>query len=137
MDIPVNYLAIFLAAVSNMVIGSIWYSPILFLNPWMKISGVKMGGKNPTPSYIIAFITALIAAYVLSHFIYLTSKGMGTELTTISAMTTAFWGWLGFVAPATAGMSIWEGKPWSYWAIVSGYWLASLVAMSAILSYWA
>lgn len=134
MDIPVNYLAVLLAAISNMVIGSLWYSPILFLKPWMKASGVKMGGKNPMPSYIIAFIVALIVAYVFHHFIWLTAKGMGTDITISSAMTTAFWGWLGFVATTAVGTSIWEGKPWSYWLITAGYWLVSLLAMATIIA---
>lgn len=134
MEVPVNYLAVAIAAVSNMIVGSIWYGP-LFGKTWMKLAGVKMGGKNPAPSYVMAFIGALIAAYVLAHFIWLTATGMGGGVTVTSAMTTAFWGWLGFVAPATAGNVIWEGKSWSYWFITAGYWLVALVAMAAILGY--
>ena len=136
MDIHINYLAVIVAALSNMVIGSIWYSPMLFGNLWMKLAGVKMGGKNPMPSYIIAYVFALIVAYVMAHFIYFGAVGMGTDLTVTSAITTAFWAWLGFVAPATSGMVTWEMKPWSYWFIVAGYWLVSLVAMAAILAVW-
>ncbi len=32
----VNLLAVIVAAVSTMVVGFIWYSPILFAKPWMR-----------------------------------------------------------------------------------------------------
>jgi hypothetical protein len=135
MDVPVNYLAVLVAAISNMVIGGIWFGP-LFGKMWMQTSGVKMGGKNPTPSYIIAFVFALIAAYVMAHFVWLTAEGMGNVVTIASGATTGFWAWLGLVAPATSGMVTWEGRPWSYWFIVAGYWLVSLAAMGAIIAAW-
>lgn len=135
MDVPVNYLAVLVGAISNMVIGFLWYGP-LFGKTWMKLSGIKMGdGKgSPTMGYITTFIVALIAAYVLSHFIYLTSKGFGIEMSIPSAISTAFWGWLGLVVPATVGIVSWEGKPWTLWFLNAGYWLLTLLAMAAIIA---
>ena len=56
-----NWLAIILAAVATMIVGALWYSPILFGKLWMKLSG--MGGdkdaemkKKVTQAYIIGFI---------------------------------------------------------------------------------
>lgn len=135
MEVPVNYLAVVACAISNMIIGTFWYGP-LFGKTWMKLAGVKMDGKSPIPSYIIAFVSALIGAYVIAHFVYLTSKGFGIDLTIGSAISTVFWGWLGFVAPPTIGMVIWEGKSWGYWAIVAGYWLVAFIAMATILASW-
>ena len=36
----VNYLAVLVAAIVSMVIGGLWYSPLLFGNVWMKLSGI-------------------------------------------------------------------------------------------------
>ena len=39
-NVDVNYLAVLVAAIINMVIGSIWYSPSMgFGKSWMKYSG--------------------------------------------------------------------------------------------------
>lgn len=137
MDIPVNYLAVLVAAVANMVVGSFWFGP-LFGKQWVKLSGIKMGGEKSsmTGSYVTAFISSLVIAYVLSHFIWLTAIGMGGEVTLNSAMTTAFWAWLGFVATVGTGVVSWEGKPWGYWGITVGYWLVALVVMGAIIGSW-
>ena len=135
MEVPVNYLAVLACGISNMVIGTLWYGP-LFGKAWMKMAGVKMGDRSPVPSYIMGFVGALLAAYILAHFIWLSAKGFGLELGVASAVTTAFWGWLGFVVPTSVGATLWEGKPWAYWFIGAGYWLVSLVAMAAILGYW-
>jgi hypothetical protein len=46
----VNYLAVLLAAAATMIIGFLWYSPILFGNVWMKQIGLKaedMSGGRP------------------------------------------------------------------------------------------
>ena len=135
MDIPVNYLAILAAVVSNMVIGSIWYSPKVFGDYWSKIANVNM--KNtPVISWVLMIITGFLMAYILSHFIYLTAQGFGIEITVQSAISTAFWAWLGFFVPITMGAVTWEQKPWTYWFVNAGYWLVSLIAMAAILGYW-
>lgn len=47
--VPVSYLAVFLAALSSMVVGSLWYMPMSFGNLWMKYTGVKSDRKNMTP----------------------------------------------------------------------------------------
>jgi hypothetical protein len=36
----VNYLAVLLAAVAVFVLGWLWYSPLLFLRPWMRLRGI-------------------------------------------------------------------------------------------------
>ena len=35
-SVDINYLAVFVAAIINMIIGSFWYSPLLFAKPWMR-----------------------------------------------------------------------------------------------------
>ncbi|HEY4267070.1 MAG TPA: DUF1761 domain-containing protein, partial [Galbitalea sp.] len=41
----INYIAVILATLSSMIIGSVWYTPKVFGNYWMKLSGVKPSGK--------------------------------------------------------------------------------------------
>ncbi len=39
-QIPINFLALLVAAVAKMVIGAVWYSPPLFLRPWRRLTGI-------------------------------------------------------------------------------------------------
>jgi len=40
-----NWLAIFVAAISTMVMGFLWYSPLLFAKPWMREMGCDPNDK--------------------------------------------------------------------------------------------
>lgn len=137
MEVVINYWAVLGVAVASMVLGSLWYGP-LFGKTWMKLAGVSMSGgkegqKAMMKSYALMFVSALIMGFVLAHFL----KFAGTFMNDVSlsgALMGAAWIWLGFVAPPTVGMVLWEGKPWKYWLIVSGYWLADLLIAAVILT---
>ena len=58
------YLTILLAAVSNFILGGLWYSKVLFGNIWMKEEGItpeQMKGHGARP-FVMSFIYAVIAA---------------------------------------------------------------------------
>ena len=38
----VNWLAVLVAAVAMFGLGAVWYSPVLFLNPWVKAAGLEV-----------------------------------------------------------------------------------------------
>jgi hypothetical protein len=133
MNVPINYLAVVVAALANYIIGAIWYSA-LFSKPWLKLSGVKEM-KVSAVSVVVALIGAFFTSWVLAHAIifggtYLKTTGVGAGL------MTGFFNWLGFVAPVTIGVVIYEKKSWALWAINNGYWLVSLLVMGVILSLW-
>src|SRR5207247_2062134 len=52
--LPVNYVAVLVAAVAVFVLGWLWYSPLLFYKPWMRLRGMDpvaaMGGVGETAS---------------------------------------------------------------------------------------
>ena len=37
----VNWIAVLLCAVSSLVLGGIWYSPMLFAKPWQHAAGLS------------------------------------------------------------------------------------------------
>lgn len=49
MDFNVNYLPIVVAAVVSMVLGGLWYSPLLFGKIWMNLQGLKMSDMENKP----------------------------------------------------------------------------------------
>jgi hypothetical protein len=140
--VPLNYIAILVAAVVAFFVSFLWYGP-LFGKKWMKLmafdaaSPEKMAeGKKKMPLYMaIQFIGTLLMAFALDHSLifastYLNASGIGAGL------MGGFWSWLGFVAPVTIGMVLWEGKPWTLWLIVASNWLVNLLLMGAILAWW-
>lgn len=57
----INYLAVLVATLSTMVLGFLWYSPVLFGNAWVKLRNMKMEemkGGGPI-TYILTALTAL------------------------------------------------------------------------------
>lgn len=137
--VPINLMAILVAAIAAVILGSVWYGP-LFGKKWMHLMGIAM---NPTPenkrkmmkSYVLMFIGTLLMAYVLAHVLIFSMAYMNTAGLD-AGITAGIWVWLGFVAPTTVGMVLWEGKPWKLWFIVAGYYLVSIPMMGVILALW-
>jgi hypothetical protein len=137
MGVPINFWAVIVVAIINMVVGFLWYGP-LFSKPWARMMGVNqnMGqGKNMTFSYVLMFIGALFMSYVLAHGIYFGSAFTGMY-GVMAGITGAFWYWLGFIAPVTLGVVLWEGKPWKLWFINAGYYLVFFIIAGAIFGGW-
>ncbi len=139
MEISINYLSVFIAAVAQMVVGFLWYGPV-FGKKWMELSGIspekmKAGQSSGMgKSYAIMFIGSLLTSYILAHALifaeaYLQVSGLSAGLM-VGALN-----WLGFVAPVTVGAVLWEGKPWMLWVLNSGFYLFSLLVMGAILAW--
>ena len=132
-QVHINFLAVLAAAVANMIIGSIWYSPGVFGKIWMGLIGKRvedMKGRAG-PAYAAAFVVALILAYVLAHFVGYTqaySLGQGIQL--------GFWVWLGFVATTSTGDYIFAGRPRQLYFINNGYHLVTLLVNGALLAAW-
>lgn len=138
--VPVNYMAVFGAAVVSMVIGSLWYGPV-FGKVWMKEMGISKEKaaaakkKGMGMSYGLMFVGSLIMAFVLSHALVFAQTYMGVSGAS-SGLSTGFWNWLGFVMPVTLGSVLWEGKSWKLWKLNNGYYLVTLLAMGVVLAMW-
>ena len=131
-DVDINIWAVIVAAVVNMVAGTIWYSKGLFGKEWAKLTGRKLedmsgGGMG----YGVAAVGALLQAYILAHFV--TYAGATTFW---DGLVTGFWLWLGFVAVVTAVHLVFEGRPWALWKINAGYFLVVLLINGGLLAAW-
>ena len=142
--VDVNYLAVLAGALSNMVIGFLWFGP-LFGKQWIGLMGfdpakaeemkTQAKAKGMGKYYAGAFVGALVMSYVLAHSIefagfYMLVDGVKAGL------STGFWMWLGFIVPVTLSSVIWEGKSWKLWMFNLAYWLVALLAMGAIIAGW-
>jgi hypothetical protein len=144
--VPVNVVAVLVAALVAFVLGALWYGP-LFGKAWMKTLGMNMDEMRAKakgdPSmkakmmkgYVITAIGSLLMAFVLAHA--LVFAGTYMHLTGVMAgLEAGLWNWLGFVAPVSIAGVLWENRPWKWWFITAGYYLVSLGIMGVILSLW-
>jgi len=123
--VHVNYLAVLVAAVAVFVLGWLWYSPLLFYKPWMRLRGMDpvaamAGAKMPGGKLLIELVRCLVLAYVIARFVALlgVSGGLGA---------------------VHFGLSLWVGFPvilWKLAAIHAGDWLVKMLVIPIIVSAW-
>src|SRR5580698_258362 len=95
---PINWRAVIAAALSTMVVGFLWYSPILFAKPWMRELGydpddkakTKEMQKSASPAYLGSFLASVVSAFILAllfHWLHVQNLNSG--------LLVAFHVWLG------------------------------------------
>ena len=106
-DIELNWLAILVAAFVPMVLGALWYSPVLFARPWMRavgrtpeeISGASLG-------YAISVVAAIVTSYVLARIV----KWAEVD-DLVNGALVGLLVWLGFNATVLAVTTWFGGRP--------------------------
>ena len=134
-----NLLAVLVAAISTMVVGFVWYSPILFAKPWMREMGydpndkskVQEMQKSAGPAYFGSFVASLVSAFVLALFLHqMRAQSFGLGLLVGSHV------WLGFVATVQLTGVLFMKQSMKLFAINTGYQLVCYLVMGAILGVW-
>ena len=127
--------AIVLAVVANMIIGALWYSPVLFANIWMKSLGKSMEEiheTNPNTGYLYTTVAGIISAIILSLFI--------SMLDTVTIGAGALLGFLagvGFASAREISPTFFEGRKYTLFFISAGYHTVSLTVMGIIIAFFA
>lgn len=137
----INYLAVLVAGVAAMIVGSIWYG-FLFKKAWGNVIGMDLNmspekakamQKRMGGAYFLQFILSLLTAGVLSYHLN-NFSGDKTSL----GITLCIW--FGFVMTTLAGGAIWSGKSrataWKMFFITAGAQLATFIVFALILSAW-
>lgn len=134
MDLSQNsILAIVLAVVANMIIGALWYSPLLFANVWMKSLGKtreELHSSNPNIGYGFTTLAGIITAIILSLVI--------TMLDSVTVGGGALIGFLAGAGIASArelSPTFFEGRKYTLFFISAGYHIVSLTVMGAIIAF--
>lgn len=130
----INYLAVLVCTAIAMVLGALWYSPVLFGNAWMKGVGLKPEDINKGSSakaMIISTINSFIAAVVLAAIIVMTNTttfGFGLHLGALVAVA--------FIATVLLTNSLYEQRSMKTWLINSAYHFVYFAINGGILAIW-
>ena len=135
----VNLWSVLVAAVATMILGFLWYSPLLFAKPWTVAMGYDPNDKAKMDEmrkgagklYGITFVASLISAFVLAKIIDVT-----TVNSALYGMKIGFAVWLGFVTTVQLTSTLFKKRPIKLYLIDTGYQLVCYLAMGAILAKW-
>lgn len=131
--LPINWLAVLVAAVIRMAVGFAWYSPPLLLKPWQALTGVTPETMKAglTKAMVVDVIASLIMSFALANII------VGAGITDwLNGALAGFWVWLGFQATLLVSLWGYENRSLKLIAINLGNNLIALLLMGALLAVW-
>jgi len=128
-----NWLAVVAATVIAMVVGSVWYTPAVFGNAWMKSMGVKnkdfmKGDMQPIIFAVVSSFVTAVALGALIQILALTSIWQGATFGILVA--------LAFLGTNKVMQAQFEKRPLSYNVVTTSADVVTLGLMGAILAIW-
>jgi hypothetical protein len=130
----INIWAVLLATLSSMVVGSVWYTPKVFGNYWMKVAKVTPSGdaKDAVKPILITLVVSFVSALVLAGSAAISQHFYGGNFlanTLISAVIL----WAGFTAARFITHDAFEGRPAGLTVLNCVHELVTLVVMGLII----
>lgn len=128
----INWLAVVVAVVVSQVLGFLWYGMSLFGKPWMKAVGKtekQLKAQAKPTDYVYTVVGSLVMVIILANVL-----AWAQVNDVAGAVTTAFFLWLGFVAPGSLMNSVFEGRPMNLFYINTAYHLVNMLVAAAILT---
>jgi hypothetical protein len=125
----VNYLAVFVAALSSFLIGGLWYSPILFARAWMREAGLEEARLRQRVGAVFAgaFVLSVVIALNLALF-------LGKDASIAWGAGAGALAGIGWAAASLATVFLFERRSTILIVIDGGYLAVSYTAMGAIIA---
>lgn len=161
-----NFLFLALAALVPLVMGFLWYGPLLFQNAWMKQMGFteeSLKGGNMAVIFILSYVFSFLLAFFL-QFITTHQAGVYSSMVESGSTDLATDAIVHFkefmdaygsnyrsfghgalhgamtgifiVLPVLATQAMFERKSFKYVAINAGYWIITIALMGGIVCKW-
>ncbi len=133
--LKINYVAVVVSAPAWVLVGSLWYSPLLFGRQWMELSGINPGTmaavKMPMWEVVAELAKGLVVGYGVAWLL-----GLSGIVDWKAALSLGIWVWIGFPVVILASSVMWQNVPLALAAIHAGDWLTKLLLMSVTLGAW-
>ena len=132
-DMIINHWAVLACTVFNMVLGAVWYSPVLFYNAWKNennLTDEQIKKANVAKIYVISFLLAYLMSYNLAFF-------LGDANTDWQwGLAAGFLAGFGWAAAIFTSIALFEQKSWKYIFINGGYIVIYFSTTGFILGAW-
>jgi hypothetical protein len=129
----INHLAVFVCALLSLLIGGLWYSPLLFFKAWQRETGLsdeQIGKANPLKTYSLTFILAWIISYNLAFF-------LGDSKTNWKwGITAGLLAGVGWTSTMFVIISLFEQRSVKYLLINCGYIIVYFALIGFVLGIW-
>ena len=136
--LPINYVAVIIAAVAAFIIGFLLHGPLLG-KLWMRLAKVEMTGNEKLSDMfgkmVWNFVANLVTAYALA-IVYLlaSSSPFMSASASWNGIVCAFVVWFGFLLTSTSIEVIWMGKSFKLWLYESFSSLVVMLTMGIIIA---
>lgn len=133
----INYWAVLLATASSMVVGSIWYTPKVFGNRWMRLAHVDPNrpGASAVVPIVVTVLVSFLTAWVLAGATTLAWHFYGGGYFW-NAIVTAVVLWAGFTAARFITHDAFEGRPSSLTVLNIAHELVTVLVMAVLIGVW-
>lgn len=129
----VNWIYLTTGTLVTMILGALWYSPLLFAKPWMSSLGLRDGdvsesGVPALPGYLSATLYSLAITYTIGFLI--------TNLSVSGApavLSVALGLWLVTSGLANLRIKYFEDRPWPLYLIDEGYALVAHLLLGLLV----
>lgn len=133
----INYIAVVLATLSSMIVGSIWYTPKVFGNYWMKQAGVTPSGnsKDAIRPILLTLVVSFITAWVLAGATFIAQNFFGGSFL-VNALVTGVVLWAGFTAARFITHDAFDRRTAGLTILNCAHELVTIVVMALIIGVW-
>lgn len=125
----VSWLAVLLCGVATLLIGGLWYSPLLFAQVWQREAGLSdetLASGSMAMRFGLSFVLGLVAAAVFALFI-------GNEMTMGQATAAGAAAGLAWVVASFGINYLFEHRSLKHWLINGGYHAVQFTTFGAII----
>lgn len=128
----INHIAVLVCAVMSLVIGGLWWSPLMFAKAWQRevgLSDEQLKQMNPAKTFGLTFVFAYLASYNLAFF--LGAPGTTWQWGIAAGMLAGFWAIAIYVI-----ISLFEQRTLKHMLINVGYIAVYFAVIGSILGIW-
>lgn len=129
----INWLAVVLATVSSMIVGSIWYAKAVFGKRWMRLAKIDESSMgNGVGAIITTVIVSFITAAVLAGAAAIAQNFYGGNFL-VNTLVTAIILWAGFTAARVITHDAFERRPAALTTLTIAHEFVTIVVMALII----
>jgi hypothetical protein len=137
-EISINFLAVILAALSTMVVDSVWYSSKVMGKTWTELTNAKQDANITTKQAFVmyggTFVASLVTAYVLAYASFVSFQYFHASFV-VETLRMGILLWLGFTAARIYTHDTFEGRRKKLTALIAAHELVIILVMALIIGF--